>query len=415
MRLIGTARLIDTIDGRFGGEKKLRRIGVAVSGGSDSLALLHLIHDWGGAEALKAATVDHGLRPEAAEEAAQVATGCTALDIPHETIRWQGWDGKGNLQDHARRNRYELLARWAKRHGLDTVCLGHTLDDQVETFLMRLKRSAGVDGLAGMEQVLFRYDMRFDRPLLGQRRATLRGYLEEKGVAWIDDPSNDDRQYDRVKARQALAALEEMGLKAEDIEHSMVNLRMASFSLKEHARDVAQKIVKEVAGDVVFDRAKLRRQNPELQHRLLSGALMFVSSEDYPPRWEAMAEAHSAIFQTRNMTLHGCLILSSDMTVRITREFKAVERKRSATDAPWDGRWRLDGPHVSDLEIRALGEAIAECPEWRDAGLPRQSLLASPAIWRGETLVAAPVAGLSNGWEAKATGRGTFAGFLLSR
>ena len=95
------------------------------------------------------ATVDHGLRPEAAAEAAEVAAICAGLGVPHEILHWH-WDGAGNLQDAARRGRMALLADWARRRGLRTVALGHTEDDIAETFLMRLARDAGVDGLAAM-------------------------------------------------------------------------------------------------------------------------------------------------------------------------------------------------------------------------------------------------------------------------
>ena len=407
------ARLIDRIDGAFGGEKRPRKIGVAVSGGSDSLALLHLLHDWGQVP-LSAATVDHGLRPEAADEAAKVAEICETLGVPHQILSWQGWDGKGNLQDQARQNRYSLLADWATAQGCDTVVLGHTMDDQAETFLMRLSRASGIDALSGMESRIWRNDQRFDRPLLGVRRQELKDYLTKRGVAWIDDPSNEDDRFDRIKARRAIAHLEEAGLSPEDITHSMINLSLAAMELRERAREIAQKVCREVSGDLIFDRAAFRRLNPDMQFRLLSKALMFVSSEPYPPRRDAMYDAEAAIYAARNHTLHGCLILTSDMAVRITREFKAVERHVTATDTWWDTRWHFDGPHAPGLEIRALGEAVKDTP-WRETGMPRQSLLASPAIWRGETLIAAPVAGLSNGWTAEATGRGKFTDFLLRR
>ena len=100
--------------------------------------------------------------------------------------------------------------------------------------------------------------------------------------------------------------------------------------------------------------------------------------------------------------------------MRLAREWKAVETHKTPTNQPWDTRWHLDGPHAPDLEIRALGEAVKDTP-WRETGMPRQSLLASPAVWRGETLIAAPVAGLTNGWTAQATGRGKFTDFLLRR
>ena len=194
----------------------------------------------------------------------------------------------------------------------------------------------------------------------------------------------------------------------------MINLSLAAMELRDRAREIAQKICKEPAGDVVFDRAALRRLNPDMQHRLFSKALMFVSSEPYPPRGDAMFEAEAAMYAGRNHTLHGCLILVTDMTLRITREFKAVERVTAATDTLWDSRWRLDGPHRPTLETRALGDAVKDTP-WRETGMPRQSLMSSPAVWDEETLIAAPVAGLTNGWTAEATERGNFADFLLSR
>ena len=407
-----SARLIDQIDRALEGNT-LNKVGVAVSGGSDSLALMHLLHAWGKAP-IAAATVDHGLRPEAAEEARQVSKMATDLGIPHKTLEWRDWDGKGNLQDQARQSRYSLLAEWGAADRCDTIVLGHTIDDQAETFLMRLARASGVDALGGMDQRIWRNDQRFDRPLLDARRTDLQAYLEEKGVDWIEDPSNDDDRFSRIKARKALAHLEGLGLSPEDIGHSMVNLRLAGTELRNLAREIAQKICKEVAGDLVFDRAGLRRLNPEMQFRLVSNALKFVSSELYPPRRDAIYEAEAAIHDLRNHTLHGCLILVSDVTVRITREFNAVDGHAKPTDGFWDNRWCLTGPHAPDLEIRALGDAVKDTP-WRETGMPRQSLLASPAVWRNETLVAAPVAGLSNGWTAKATGRGKFADFLLRR
>jgi len=407
------AVLLDEIDRAIGSEKRPVRIGVAVSGGSDSLALLHLLHEWGQAD-LCAATVDHGLRPDAADEAEGVATQCNALGIQHHILKWQRWDGTGNLQDQARQNRFSLLADWAKAQSCDLVALGHTMDDQAETFLMRLSRASGVDGLSGMAARIWRHDQRFDRPLLKVRRADLRAYLTDKGVGWIDDPSNEDARFDRVKARKALGHLEDLGLTPEDITHAMTNLELAALELSVRAREIAETICKAPAGDLIFDRAAFRRLNPEMRHRLLSRALMYVSCEPYPPRHTAMFDAETAVRQGKNHTLHGCLILVSDMTVRLAREWKAVAAQKTPTDQPWDTRWHLDGPHAPGLEIRALGEAVKDTP-WRDTGMPRQSLLASPAVWHGETLVAAPVAGLAEGWTAQATGRGKFTDFLLRR
>ncbi len=99
--------------------------------------------------------------------------------------------------------------------------------------------------------------------------------------------------------------------------------------------------------------------------------------------------------------------------IRIAREPKAVAGLESPTDAIWDGRWRLSGPHKADLRIRALGtEGLRKCPDWRETGHSRAALLVSPAIWRGETLISAPLAGLESGWTAEIVAG--FASFILS-
>lgn len=384
---------------RFFGARPPARLGVAVSGGSDSLALLHLLWGWGRAE-LSAVTVDHGLRAASASEALHVAAICEALGVPHDILEWRGWDGKGNLQAEARRTRYALMADWARERGLDAVALGHTLEDQAETVLMRFAREAGVDGLAGMAPWLERHDMAFCRPVLAQTRAVLRGVLERRAVRWIDDPSNDDPNFERVKARQVLYTLRPLGITAETLAASAGHLREASDALALVAAEFAREHVRVVAGDVIFDRARLNRLPAEIRRRLLAGALRWVASSEYPPRREPLAEIEAACHAPRNLTLHGCRVLVSDMTVRVVREHAAVAGLSGPTGVPWDSRWVLDGPHAPDLDVRALGEAVKDCPDWRATGLPRTSLLASPAVWRGERLVAAPVAGLGNGWAA---------------
>jgi tRNA(Ile)-lysidine synthase len=388
------------------------RIGVAVSGGSDSLALLHAAHAAGLAP--EAVTVDHGLRPEAAEEAAHVAGLCRGLGVPHEVLRWEGWDGRGNLQDHARQNRYALIAAWAKARGLPSVALGHTMDDQAETLLMRLAREAGVEGLASMRLVFERDGARFDRPFLFDRRADLRAYLEAMGVSWIEDPSNEDESFGRVRMRRAMEVLGPLGLGTEELFRVALNLRDASDALGQTASDFARAKVKAAGGDLIFDRTALRRQPAEIARRLLGHALMFVASADYPPRRAPLETVMEHLRTGGTLTLHGCLVTVSDMTLRIAREHAAVQGLRGPTAAPWDRRWRLQGAQGDGLEVRALGEAVRDCPDWRATGLPRATLLASPAIWRGKLLVAAPVAGMGNGWTAEAPGAADFAAFLIS-
>jgi len=381
--------------------ERTARLGVAVSGGGDSLALLHLLALRDNST-LCVATVDHGLRAEAAEEAAGVARTCAGLGVSHECLTWRGWTGEGNLQDQARRARYRLLADWGRRQGLDAIALGHTADDQAETFLMRLARESGLDGLSAMPGVFRRGDMLFCRPLLAVRRSQLRGFLRRRGVSWVDDPSNDDDRFDRVRARAALATLEPLGLTVPAIAGVASNLRLARKALDRATVQAAAECSAQQAGSVAFDLVGFSRLDAEIRRRLLNGALRWVAGTDYAPRARALAAAQKRLARGESTTLHGCVLLATGQKLWVVRELQAVATMRGATDRMWDGRWAVTGPHAADLHVAALtGAGLARCPGWREIGLPRAALLSSPAIWRGQNLVSAPIVGVSNGWYAE--------------
>ena len=381
-----------------------QHIGVAVSGGSDSMALLDLLDRWTKNRGLRlsAATVDHGLRVGAAAEAAQVAVFCASRDIAHQTLRWVCHSPGGNMQDKARTARYGLLAEWAKGQRVEQVALGHTQEDQAETFLMRLAREAGVDGLAGMPAGFKRHGMRWSRPLLDVSRLRLRSYLTGRGIAWSDDPSNEDGSYERIKARRVLATLEPLGIDAGMLRRVAFQLEDSSVTLKRLTRDLARDFVTEDRGDIVLNWTRVNAQSFEISRRLLIAALKWVSVAIYSPRRDHIQRVLMMIETTVRQTLAGCVVDYKDGHVRITREYNAVKSEVAPTDAVWDKRWVFDGPHASGQEIRALGEAgLRLCPNWRETGLPRTSLLASPAVWQGETLIAAPLAGFNDAWTAR--------------
>jgi tRNA(Ile)-lysidine synthase len=378
-----------------------RALGLAVSGGSDSMALLHLARDWasGSGVALHVATVDHGLRAGSAAEAAQVAEHCRTLSLPHTTLHWQGWDHRGNLQDAARDARLTLLAAWAQRTGCDAVALGHTRDDQAETLLLRLARGSGVDGLAAMAARDHHHGATWLRPLLGLGRDPLRGYLRAQGVAWIDDPSNDNTAFDRIKARQALALLAPLGIDTDGLAATAARMRDARHALDWAARSAARDVAVFDRGDVVFDSAALAALPADLRHRLIAAALCQVASQPYRPRLDSL---RAALAQDK-ATLHGCLMTRARGKLRITREYNAVATLTAPMGALWDSRWQITPPAgwTRKAEFRALGEVgIALCPDWRAMGLPRPSLLASPSVWAGTRLIAAPLAGLAPEWAA---------------
>ena len=182
------------------------RVVVAVSGGSDSLSLLHILQSQLTGIELLCATVDHNLRPTSAAEADQVARHCASIGISHSTLRWDP-AGPANSAE-ARSARYELLMEFARLKNAQIMALGHTLDDQAETVFMRaqrMRRDSSTFGLSGIAEWATCDDIKLWRPLLAVSRIQLRNMLETKDISWIDDPSNLDCSYERIRVRQLLA------------------------------------------------------------------------------------------------------------------------------------------------------------------------------------------------------------------
>lgn len=384
-------------------DKSLARIGVAVSGGGDSMALLHLYARLARAEGfqVEAVTVNHGLRPAAADEAAVVAAFCAANDIPHVTLAWDNWDQSGNLMAAARAARYRLIAEWALTRGLDGVVLGHTRDDLAENFLIRLARKAGTDGLAKMDTRFVRHGVQWARPLSGQTRADLRSYLERQDVAWVEDPTNEDEAFDRTRARQALKELAPLGIDADVLASVSGSMRRASDALRQYTRIESRRYIVQDQSDLVLRLGLTGPLPSEIKRRLWAAAIQWVNGADYPPRQAAFLDVIRGLTSDGTVTVAGCLITRKGDDWRVTRELQAVQDTVSRTDDLWDGRWRFDGPHAPDLQLRPLAEGIKDCPEWRETGIPRTTLIATPAVWQNETLVAAPMAGLANNWSAQ--------------
>jgi tRNA(Ile)-lysidine synthase len=180
------------------------RIGVAVSGGADSMALLLLAAAAFPGE-LEAATVDHGLRVGGDQEAQQVAGLCARIGVRHAALTLAWTPPESNVQAQAREARYRALADWAAERGISWIATGHHLDDQAETMLLRLARGAGLSGLAGARAVRrVGSGVQLARPLLTWTREELAAIVEAAGVTPILDPSNESERFDRTRMRALL-------------------------------------------------------------------------------------------------------------------------------------------------------------------------------------------------------------------
>lgn len=379
------------------------KLGVAVSGGSDSLALLLLLSRFCKERAvdLWCVTVDHGLRAEAAEEARFVAAICADLGVPHDTLAWTGWDGSGNVQNEARRARYDLIAGWATEKGISHVALGHTLDDQAETVLQRLARAAGVDGLSAMAPRRVQNNVTWLRPVLRLEREMLRAFLRERNVSWLDDPSNEDVRFGRIKARRSWEALAEMGITPAALAQVAENMARAREALEDSTRRACMECARLRAGAVVISRRDYDRMPDEIARRIVLAALAWVNGAIYAPRRRSLEAALSALAENGSATLDGCQLQVVARDMWIFREFNVVKDLSVPIGSLWDGRWVLSGPsEARDMRVAALGEAgLVSLPEWRDLGVPRQALLSTPAVWKDGNLVAAPVIAPHAGWK----------------
>jgi tRNA(Ile)-lysidine synthase len=306
-----------------------QRIGLAISGGPDSMALMHLAARLGRKPVPLVLTVNHGARPEAAQEVEFVrnqaqALGMQALILADPSAK----KPKSDRQAYYRDLRYRLMARAYQEYGLGGLCIAHHQDDQAETFLIRLGRGSGVDGLASMAPDQTMGGMRLLRPLLDIPRAALRAYIARHNIPFIRDPSNEDDSYLRVRIRQRADDLSQIGLTQARLASTARAMGRARQALEEMAADLAANcVVQDGFGTLRLNQNYLTQAPLELQLRVLSLIIRFMSDLP-PPRLDAIERLQaqmSAGLLGDGRTLGGCHWRQNGASVSICRECKAID------------------------------------------------------------------------------------------
>jgi tRNA(Ile)-lysidine synthase len=325
----------------FRGLEDLPGLVLAVSGGPDSTALLVLAARWARrlkrAPKLIAVTIDHGLRPEAAREAAMVKRLARRLGVAHRTLHWRGRKPQSGLQEAARYARYELLAEVATRARFAHILTAHTLDDQAETVLFRLARGSGLFGLAGMAHAAPLplngvREIFLVRPLLHLPKARLVATLRAARIAYAEDPSNRDPRFTRARMRSLMPALAREGLDARGLARLAARLRRAEATIQvavQAARSALAPPPWPPHGPITFETAAYAGLPAEVGLRLLGEAIAH-SGDEGPVELAKLESLYEALRQARSRlrrTLAGALItLSSDyLTVE-----RAPARRRLA-------------------------------------------------------------------------------------
>lgn len=313
------------------GIKVDKALAVGVSGGPDSMALCWLLCQWGAVHniAIHAITVDHGLRDESAREAQDVGASIEAWPQMHHVIlQWNEEKPKTRILEEARFARYDLIRNYMQEHGIRHLFTAHHLDDQAETFLLRLAKGSGLDGLTAMQsQSALPGGMVLCRPLLMIPKADLIALCQDQVIAYAKDPSNENEKYLRPRLRAARAVLEEEGLTSKRLGVTAARLFRAREALDTITDQVYKTAIRSARGDqLVLSWDRLRQSPDEIILRILIRSIDILCPEDdYNPRMERMESLMDRILHEpgfKKATLGGCLfsLSSKDETLTIEKE-----------------------------------------------------------------------------------------------
>jgi len=383
----------------IGGFERRPLVAVAVSGGPDSMALAILADRWvrerGGA--IRALTVDHGLRAESAAEALQVAAWLGARGIVHETLRWAGDKPRSGVQEAAREARYRLLAGWCAANGVLHLMTAHQREDQAETYLIRRRAGSGVDGLAGMSAVRELTGCRLVRPLLEVPRARLAVVLSEERQPFLDDPSNRSAAFERGRVRAQHI----------EIEATIVETRRCAAARIERERQLHATFARYVSlhpvGFAAIDAAAIGAIEPELTERLLARIAGCIGGAAYSPRRERVARLRAALVAApgRARTLGGCRFVPWRGRILVIREQAAAAapvRLEPGAAAWWDRRFAAHLPSAVPAPVvlgylGQLGKACSSLKRQEEADrLPRllHAMLPAARDENGDLVLAEP-------------------------
>lgn len=323
-----------------------KKLALAISGGPDSCALMVLVAQWAQHNDclpdLHVLTVDHDLREGSRQEAVQVCAWAKELGLPCTVLKWRHAGVKTGVQQNARQGRYELMGAWCREHGFAGVVTAHSRDDQAETMLMRLARGSGVAGLGAMAERSDVFGVVVYRPFLDIPRDRLRDVLIAAGHAWIDDPSNDDEQFERVRVRGAMPLIEQAGIDRQALALSAARLRRANEALERVVDGVMTASVTVFdAGFCEVDRGGFERLEDDIAIRVLARLLCWAGGRQTPVRLAKIERLFDAMQEGKveKHTLAGARLLQRKSTFIIGREFGRIDAGLQSQVTGWDNRF----------------------------------------------------------------------------
>jgi tRNA(Ile)-lysidine synthase len=387
---------------------------LAVSGGPDSIALMHLARRWTRLTRnplrIVVLTVDHGLRPESKVEAEFVRAQAERLSLAHASLTWAEEKPTTGIQAAARRARYDLMTAYCRAHNIACLVTAHTADDQAETLLMRLRRGSGLDGLAAMAIVSERGGLPIVRPLLRLSKGTLLACLRCENLPFVRDPGNLNMAFERVRLRHAMKALISAGITRPALALSAARLGRAREALSRAAGAfLEQNFAVSPLGRGEFGLGAFHALPEDIACRVLSRVLLLIAGKLEPPRMAKVERLFEALRAgKRQAALGGCLVIVAGAQLAFYREPGRTGRSPLPCDPSsaclWDGRFVLTfaNDFEGSVSTAPLGpEGWAICGKrLKGRGLTlrgdRLAALTTPALWRDGGLLCAPLLEFAN-------------------
>jgi tRNA(Ile)-lysidine synthase len=297
---------------------------VAVSGGPDSLALSALSHTYLTEKKTKVffVLVDHGIRANSSKEAQNVKNLLKKKKINLIILKNKKNINK-NIQSHAREIRYQLLLNFCKEYKIKFIMTGHHRDDQIETFLIRLSRGSGVQGLSSMSKVTsLSKTTKLFRPLLDEKKEDLILLAKYYFGKIFEDSSNTNQKYLRTKIRNLIKLFEKSGIKPERIINSINNLASTRDTLNFHIQRIEKKCVIKKNNITSINLNFFLLENTEIQLKIFSNCIRKVSKTYYPPRAKKVLNLLERVQYNDKLkaTLGGCVIIRHKKNLIISKE-----------------------------------------------------------------------------------------------
>ena len=311
-------------------KKPPRKIAVAVSGGPDSMALLHLAQAAMPRTEIHALTLDHGLRHESAQEAKQIAAWIADWPrVTHHILKWKGDKPESGIMEAARDARYDILCKWCGRNGIRQLWVAHHAGDQAETFLFRLAHGSGVDGLSGMAAVSPYRDSGIDviRPLLDRTKDEIVAYCTRAKIPFVTDPTNTNMKYARARLRQALPLLEAEGLTEKRLARTATRMRQAREALDFYAARIVKRHAIIAQARATVGLRALATAPGDMRIRVIRQVLDQMGAGAYGPRLDRLEDLVDGVFEdlaaAKRFTLGG-FVFTPDMKRNV---FSIVQEK----------------------------------------------------------------------------------------